>query len=177
MIEHIILGILIAAASVGAYVSARTMSRGPVFYRGRAFLKEIRATQCSPLPVVEADHVLQVEEWPDVVDEAIRTVELHMVEQLALAKSRGVSLSDVDFESKRLLFKLKRAKYLRMAPKGMAPKKFWGEGSEIEQPKSDRRWKDNIEQRLRALEEKAAAEDQAALAGEEGSVPAPEQIH
>lgn len=188
MIEHIIFGFLLAGSFVGAYLSARAMSRGPVFYRGKVFVDNARAEQDFALLLAAfgRDHLLQ-EEWRAAFDDALKVVNVYVEKQRAVAKSRGINWIDPDLaESKRLLLKLTTAECLRITQRSdprdrdfwpTEPGELWGEGIEKSLPKLDRGWKDNIEQRLRALEEKAAAEDQSVLVAEKESVPVPKQIN
>lgn len=168
MIEEAIFGILIVVFGLGAFLSARKMSLGPVFYYGKTLPKRTASRR-----------VGENESEREAIETAKALVEVAKL--MVLAAELGDEFSSPELV--RYLSLALRDEYparlvlAKLEAKAQARKIRDRARETIPGAVESRKWKDDIEGRLRALEEKSAAEEKLALAAENPDVPDVQRIH
>lgn len=168
MIEKVIYGILTLAFGLGAYLSGRKMSRGQVYYYGKTLPKRPARNHQDDEGSAEED-IDAARALAKIAKLMVLAAELE--EEFSspeLARDFALVLKE-EYPTDRILARLEARAQARKTRERM--KKTSQEPVEAEQ------WKDDIESRLRALEEKSADEERLAFAVENPKAPNTEQIN
>lgn len=168
MIQEITFGILMFAFGVGAYLSARKMARGPVYYHGKTFPGRRPAAQQEHTaipkntPADEVQALVLLRYFLECQDEFVPRSEVIRVLGHAFHSRVGAQADSILARVEaRVAAQARKVQERTAGPEG--------------DPADSQKWKDNVEKRLRALEEKSLTEQ---MSGSENpEIPSIDRIH